>query len=82
MPCQEHNANMLRANENISHFVHAIDDVPKKVPKDVINKALLRNQSQTGGLAQILHVKVNARVMLTANVDISCMLDKVLVITL
>ena len=43
----------------------------KKVPKDVINKALLRNQSQTVGLAQILHVKVNARVMLTANVDIS-----------
>ena len=42
----------------------------KTAPKDIINKALLRNQSQTGGLAQILQVKLNARVMLTANVDI------------
>ena len=30
LPCQEHNANMLRANGNISHFVHAINDVPKE----------------------------------------------------
>ena len=45
LPCEEHNSNMLRANENILHSVHAIDDVPKTAPKDIINKALLRNQS-------------------------------------
>ena len=71
LPCQKHNSNMLNLNENILHSIHAIDEIPKNISKDAINKAILRNQSQTGGLAQILQIKVNARVMLTVNVDIS-----------
>ena len=30
-----------------------------------------RNQSETGGLASMLQIKVNARIMLTVNIDIS-----------
>ena len=37
----------------------------------MIEKVLNRNQSETGGLARNLEVKVNARVMLTVNIDIA-----------
>ena len=47
----------------IPYSAHAI--VPKNISKFIIDKALQHNQSQTGGLAQIFHVKVNARVMFT-----------------
>ena len=70
-PCQEHNRNMLNSNQNSLRSISAIDDLPKKVSKDVIEKALNRNQSETGGLAKILEIKINARVMLTVNIDIA-----------
>ena len=43
----------------------------KCVKKDVIEKVLNRNQSETGDLARNLEIKVNARVMLTVNIDIA-----------
>ena len=69
-PCDTHNSDMLNANPNPLHTAVAIDQLPKNVSKDLIDKALQRNQSQTGGLAHTLHLKINARVMLTVNIDI------------
>ena len=43
--------------------------MPKNVSINKINKVLNRNQSETGGLAEILKIKINARVMLTVNID-------------
>ena len=43
----------------------------KNVQTIVINKALNRNQSETGSLAGLLNIKVNVGVMLTVNIDIS-----------
>ncbi|XP_057316777.1 uncharacterized protein LOC130657796 [Hydractinia symbiolongicarpus] len=43
----------------------------KNVAKGIIEKALNRNQSETGGLATELKIKVGARVMLTVNIDIA-----------
>ena len=71
LPCRAHNSKMLDANENELCSVCAIDDLPKNIGKAVVNKVLLRNQSQTGGLAQLLQIKVNARVMITVNIDIA-----------
>ena len=34
------------------------------------NKVLNRNQMETDGLARILELEVNARVMLTSNIDV------------
>ena len=62
---------MLNSNENALRLISAIDQLPKNVSKDVIEKALDRNQSETGGLARMLQIKVNARVMLTVNIDIA-----------
>ena len=70
-PCQEHNRTMLNSNGNFVCTIPAIDVLPKNVSRDVIEKVLNRNQSETGGLARILEIKINARVMLTVNIDIA-----------
>ena len=49
--------------------MQARDNIPKKVASSNIDQALNRNQSETCGLAGILQLKVNARVMLAVNVD-------------
>ena len=70
LPCKEHNSTKLDAIDNDLYTIHAIDEAPKNIPKEVINKGLLRNKSLTGSLPEVLCVKVDARAMLTANVDI------------
>ena len=71
-PCQEHNNNMLTSNNNVLQSIPAIDLLPKNVSKQVIEKVLNCNQSETGGLARMLQIKVNARIMLlTVNIDIA-----------
>ena len=70
-PCQEHNNDMLNSNENTLCLIPAIDQLPKNVSRDVVEKVLDRKQSETGGLARMFQIKVNARVMLTVNIDIA-----------
>ena len=69
-PANRHNENMLNTNENVLYTIPAVDGIPKNVSQAQINRALNKNQSETGGLAAILMLKVNARVMLTSNIDI------------
>ena len=69
----KHNALMLSNVANPLFVINAIDILPKNVQPSVIDKVLNRNQMETGGLARILELKVNARVMLTSNIDV---LDK------
>ena len=49
-------------------IIKAIDNLPKNASIQKINQVLNRNQSETGGLAGILKIKINARVMLTVNI--------------
>ena len=71
-PCQEHNLHMLNENTgNSLHSIAAIDQLPKNVSKDILEKTFNRNQSETGRLAKMLEIKINARVMLTVNIDIA-----------
>ena len=37
-----------------------------------IQKALNRNQNETGGLAGLFEVKLSSKVMITTNIDIDC----------
>ena len=62
---------MLNSIGNFLCAIPAIDVLPKNVSRDVIEKVLNRNQSETGGLARILDIKVIARIMLTVNIDIA-----------
>ena len=55
----------------IQYFIiKAIDNLPKNASIQKINQVLNRNQSETGGLAGILKIKINARVMLVVNIDL------------
>ena len=51
--------------------IPAKDDIPKNCSMKDVLEAQNRKQSNTGGLAVLLKVKVNARVMVTTNVDLS-----------
>ena len=69
-PVNRHNEDMLNTNENALYSIQAVDEIPKNVSQAQINRALNKNQSETGGLAATLKIKVNARVMLTYNINI------------
>ena len=50
--------------------VPAKDEVPKNSKIFDVREAQNRKISETGGLASILEMKINARVMLTTNISI------------
>ena len=52
------------------YSITAIDSISKNVAFSRIEKVLSRSQSETGGLAGTLELKVNTGVMLTVNVDL------------
>ena len=65
-----HKTAMLQSNINELHGTEAIDILPKNIPPTKIAKALNCHQSETREPASILKVKLNARIMLTANTDL------------
>ena len=69
-PAYMHNITMLNSIENQLYKIDAKDHIPKNISSTKIESILKRNQSETGGLASTLQIKLNARVMLTMNVDL------------
>ena len=69
-PVQKHNIFMLNNIEFPHYPLNATDILPKNVKNSFIEKALDRSEIQTGDLARTRLLKVNARVMLTCNIDI------------
>ena len=69
-PAQRHNDYMLNHLDHSLFKIAAIDEMPQNTSQSDISKALNRKQSETGGLARILNLKLGARVMLTCNIDI------------
>ena len=70
-PENVHNQKILDAINDDICVVPAIDILPKTIASQRIKEALDRNQTDTGGLASVIKIKVNLRVMLTFNVDLS-----------
>ena len=68
---QKHNMHMLSLNCNRQYNVNAVDHIPVNAPAGEINEIMKSPQSRTSGLALNLSLKVDARVMLTSNIDIS-----------
>ena len=71
------NAPVKRQNDNqLKHIpgqliaITAKDEVPKNSKISDIREAQNQKQCETGGLASLLELKVNARVMLTTNINI------------
>ena len=57
-------------NSETQNSITVIDGIPKNVNPSIIENFLNRSQSETGGRAGTLELKVNARVLLTVNVDL------------
>jgi len=64
-PATEHNVSMLDKLPNPLCLIQAIDEIPKNVSARKLEELQNRNQSETGGLAGLLRIKVDARVMIT-----------------
>ena len=69
-PANIHNVNLLNSINSEMYSTAAIDSIRKNVALSKIEKVSNRSQSETGGLAGTLERKVNARVMVTVNVDL------------
>ena len=60
----QHNSLLLNENCNSLYSIHAIDEFPQNVHMmSDIQKALNKNQSETGGLAGIFEVKLSSKVI-------------------
>ena len=66
-----HKPKMLEAINDEMCVVPPIDILPKSITSKRIKEALDQNQTETGGHASVIKIKVNSRVMLTVNVDLS-----------
>ena len=67
-PANIHNVNLLNSINSEICSITVIDSIPKNVALCKIEKVLNRSQSETGGLAGTLELKINARIILTLNV--------------
>ena len=67
---KRHNLEMLYSIEGNILTIPPKDQFPKSIPRQKIIEVLNRNQSETSGLAGVLDIKLNARVMLTVNIDL------------
>ena len=68
-PTHMHNITMLNSIENQLYKIDAKDHTLKIISSTKIRSILKRNQSETGVLASTLPIKLNARVVLTMNID-------------
>ena len=62
---------MLEAINDETCVVPAIDILPKNIASQRIKEALDWNQTDTGGLASAIKIKVNSSVILAVTVDLS-----------
>ena len=70
-PVDQHNNEHLEHLTTNLHTLKATDQYPPNVTKQDLDRVLTRGRSETGGLDSVILAKENARVMLTANIDIN-----------
>ena len=70
-PVDQHNNAHLDQLKTPLYRLKAVDQYPQNVTKQDIDRVLARGRSETGGLDSEILIKVNARVMITTNIDIA-----------
>ena len=70
-PVTEHNNRYLQQIPSPLFVLKAVDNYPQNVTRQDIERVLSKGRSETGGLDSEILMKENARVMLTANIDIA-----------
>ncbi|XP_057302735.1 ATP-dependent DNA helicase PIF1-like [Hydractinia symbiolongicarpus] len=76
-PASEHNKKMLNSTASDEINIEDIDKITENIPVSMVQKIHSRTQIETSGLAQNLLLKLNARLMLTLNIDISGKVTKI-----
>ena len=66
----DHNQQKLSELSGIEHELLAIDKLPDNITEAALNQVYERSQMDTGGLAHKLTIKLKAKVMITANINI------------
>ena len=69
-PARVHNQTILDNHSGPLISIHVENEIPKDCSNVDIAKARNRSQWETGGLALPLHLKIDARVVITATIDI------------
>ena len=69
-PVIAHNERKLNDIDHPLFTINAIDEILRYTPISLVTDALNRKQNETGGVARVLKLKVNAKIMITANIDI------------
>ena len=72
-PVKTHNLTLLADIDKPLYIIDDFDKLPadKSIPEGLIIAAQNRSQQNTGRLAKQLQLKIGARAMLTANIDVS-----------
>ena len=66
----DHNQQKLSELSGIEYELLAIDKLPDNITEAALNQVYERSQMDTGGLAHKLTIKLKAKVMITANINI------------
>ena len=70
-PVEKHNKKMLDSLPGAEYMTSAIDKMPDSIYDAILEKIYSLSQMKTGGLAHKLTIKLQAKVMLTSNIDVS-----------
>ena len=70
-PVEEHNKKMLDSLPKAECEIPAVGKIPDKISDRILEKIYSLSQMKTGGLAHKLIIKLQAKVMLTSNIDVS-----------
>ena len=63
--------NILDSLSGVENMIYAIDKMPDNISDAILEKIYSLSQMKTGGLAHKLTIKLQAKVMLTSNIDVS-----------
>ena len=70
-PVEKHNKKMLDSLPGAEYMISAVDKMPGNISEAILEKIYSLSQMKTGGLAHKLTIKLQAKIILTSNIDVS-----------
>ena len=70
-PVEKHNKKMLDSLPGAEYMISAVDKMPDNISDAILEKIYSLSQMKTGGLAHKLTIKLQAKGILTPNIDVS-----------
>ena len=67
----KHNKKMLDSLSGVEYMIYAVDKMPDNISDAILEKIYSLSRMKKGSLAHKLTIKLEAKVMLTSNIDVS-----------